>query len=227
MPLTERHGGSAAILFAFPAIHREMLRDARKRCELRLAVTLLETIVVLLIIGILLAFLLPVVQKARNSARNAVCKNNLHQLVVAISHYWATKKKLPDPATPNTVSGWAIAVLPFIEEQVLADELAGGPNINQSSISRQISHRPLIMTCPFGWERDSSVGGVQASHYAKNSRGTALGDLPLNSRIPWCQSPEVDLWSLPRDEGPHDGGYYIARYNETSLSGDVSWFEGK
>jgi type II secretory pathway pseudopilin PulG len=207
-----------------------MLRDIRKRREFR-AVTLLETIVVLLIIGILLAFLFPAVQRARNAARNSVCKNNLHQLVIALSHYQATKKKLPDPATPNTVSGWAVAVLPFLEEQVLADELAGGPNISQPSISKQISHRPLIMTCPFGWEGDSSVAGVPTSHYVlligPERSWFEIGDVPLNFRLPWVQSPELDLLSLPRDEGPHDGGYYIAQYGETSLSGDVSWFAGK
>jgi type II secretory pathway pseudopilin PulG len=193
----------------------------------RSGVTLLETIVVFCIIAALLAFLLPAVERARDAARNASCKNNLHQLVLAVEHYRATTKKMPSPAQPDTVSGWAIDVLPFLEDKVLADQLAGNPSLNQPSIAQQISHRPVIMTCPFGWVGDSSIPGVPASHYAFSLRGFAIGDVPLSSRIPWVQSPQMDLWSMPRDEGPHSGGYYIANLGEVENSGNVSWFAGK
>jgi prepilin-type N-terminal cleavage/methylation domain-containing protein len=191
----------------------------------RFGVTLLETIVVLAIIAVLLALLFPAVQRARNAAQDSVCKNNLHQLVLAVEHYRSATKKLPAPEQPNTVSGWAIDILPFLEERGLADQLAGFPSINQPSILPHISHRPRIMTCPFGWEGDSSLPGIPASHYVFN--GFAIGDVPLSSRIPWPTSPQMDLWSLPRDEGPHSGGYYIAQFGETSVSGNVQWFSGK
>ncbi len=193
----------------------------------RFGVTLLETIVVLAIIAVLLALLFPAVQRARNAAQDSVCKNNLHQLVLAVEHYRSATKKLPEPALPNTVSGWAIDILPFLEERVLADQLAGYPSISQPSILPHINHRPRIMTCPFGWEGNSSLYGIPASQYAASSSGFAIGDVPLSSRIPWPTSPQMDLWSFPLDEGPHSGGYYIAQFGETTISGNVEWFRGK
>jgi prepilin-type N-terminal cleavage/methylation domain-containing protein len=190
----------------------------------RSGITLIETIVVLAIIALLLAFLLPAVQRARSAAQDTACKNNLHQLVVALEHYRAATKKFPAPVKPDTVGGWAIDILPFLEEQVLADQLAGDPAISSPAILPHIAHRPHIMTCPFGWEGDSSVPGIPASHYA--GEGISVSDLPMTSRVPWPESPRRKLSRFPRDEGPHSGGYFVAYYKEDSVGGDVQWFEG-
>jgi competence protein ComGC len=179
----------------------------------RPAVTLLETIIVLFIIGGLLALLLPAVQKARDSVRNATCENNLHQLAAALHQFVVINKKLPAPPQPKLVSGWASAILPYMEDRILGQDLAGNPSIADPAIAQQISHRPLIMTCPFGWEGDSNIVSVPASHYAmwtnSNRDFWRLMDVPIGSRIAWVESPEVPSGALPRDEGPHSGGYNV------------------
>ena len=107
--------------------------------------TLVELLVVIAIIGILVALLLPAVQAARESARRMQCTNQIKQLVLAMHTYHDTNKHFPrgftgtwsDSGPPadrskmhllaHTRGGhdfaWGARLLPYIEENVLADIL--------------------------------------------------------------------------------------------------------
>jgi prepilin-type N-terminal cleavage/methylation domain-containing protein len=113
--------------------------DAQRRVNAR-AFTLVELLVVIAIIGILVALLLPAIQAAREAARRMSCQNNVKNLALAVLGYENQKKALPDvtQAQPaNSRSGvieklsnlydgpqisWIVRVLPFLEEQSLADQ---------------------------------------------------------------------------------------------------------
>ncbi len=90
--------------------------------------TLVELLVVITIIGILIALLLPAVQAAREAARRTQCANNLKQMALAVLNYESATTMLPPGGVNhgpccNTKSGinWAIAVLPYLEQQALYD----------------------------------------------------------------------------------------------------------
>jgi prepilin-type N-terminal cleavage/methylation domain-containing protein len=94
----------------------------------RRAFTLVELLVVIAIIGTLVALLLPAIQAAREAARKTSCRNNLHQIGVAMHNYEAAFGKLPPGY--KYVSGsqgnalgysWTAMLLPFMELQTMYD----------------------------------------------------------------------------------------------------------
>lgn len=178
-------------------------------------VTIVEMIVVFVIIATMLGLLLPALQFARDAARRTQCQSNLHQLDTAMHYFAEARGKPPSEATAGAMGGWAIEILPFLEDTALAQALAGSPPLTNPTALGLAGRRPAIMTCPSAYTGDSSIAGIPVSHYtavfwrgAEAKRfGWLLGELPTNSGIPWVTSPGVrpgGPWSLM----PHSGGYF-------------------
>ena len=100
----------------------------------RRAFTLVELLVVIAIIGILISLLLPAIQAAREAARRMECSNKLKQLGLAIHNYHSAYNSLPSfDYGPKARNPWGtgsmlystlIALLPYIEQNAVADQLA-------------------------------------------------------------------------------------------------------
>jgi prepilin-type N-terminal cleavage/methylation domain-containing protein/prepilin-type processing-associated H-X9-DG protein len=98
--------------------------------------TLIELLVVIAIIAVLVSLLLPAVQQAREAARRTQCKNNLHQIGLAMLNYESTFSILPMGAFKPWCSydanqtditlyetgfgpNWAVRILPFVDQAPL------------------------------------------------------------------------------------------------------------
>ena len=81
--------------------------------------TIVELLVVFSVIGVLLALLLPAVQGARESARQAQCKNNLHQIGLALHNYHDAHQTFPMGSMFTGQSSWGFMtyVLPYLEQR--------------------------------------------------------------------------------------------------------------
>jgi prepilin-type N-terminal cleavage/methylation domain-containing protein len=120
---------------------------------MRRAFTLIELLVVIAIIAILIALLLPAVQQAREAARRTQCRNNLHQLGLALHNYHDTHGTFPQgiaarahstsacyqnsthsslcPQGVGQSTPWLTLLLPFVDETALYNAY----NMDQKCVS--------------------------------------------------------------------------------------------
>lgn len=99
-------------------------RDGTGRLP-RSGFTWVELVIVLFVIAILVALLLPTTRRSREAAGRVACKNNLKQIGLGLRNYHDTFGTLP-PAVMlapggEPSHGWRVALLPFIEEERLAE----------------------------------------------------------------------------------------------------------
>jgi len=146
--------------------------------------TLIELLVVIAIIAVLIALLLPAVQAAREAARRAQCVNNLKQLGLGIQNYHSQQNALPPvftnfayptgagPAPGDWPLGWAVAILPMMEQQQMynaanysfgAPQPANYPTVSGSKIA--------TFVCPSESVRNGPVWATTFTSYHANLGG--------------------------------------------------------
>lgn len=175
--------------------------------------TVLELFIVLVIISVLLGLLLPAVQVAREKAREAVCKNNVHQLNLAVALYAQAHKKLPERISSERVGGWMVEILPYIEQRNWEQSIPIGTPTDDAP--EEIFQPPSLYRCPRRTVLDAaSPNAMWPGHYVlvphSGREGARVSDSPLSLDVPWVSGPELTYSTLRRSKGPHADGFFIS-----------------
>jgi prepilin-type N-terminal cleavage/methylation domain-containing protein len=179
----------------------------------RRGVSLVETLIVITIIALLAGLLFPAVQAARTRALETQCKNNLHQINLAVADFYEANKRLPGPGSPGVVGGWTIDVLPFLEQQNLRDRVTPGGSI--ASAPAELLRQPRVFRCPVrSGSNLSPPGTMDEADYVfvphPGRRTYDLFDAPPTLHIPWASGPEMAYNDVTRQRGPHHDGFFHA-----------------
>jgi prepilin-type N-terminal cleavage/methylation domain-containing protein/prepilin-type processing-associated H-X9-DG protein len=120
--------------------------------------TLIELLVVIAIIAVLIGLLLVAVQRVREAASRLSCKNNLHNIGLALhnfhdAHGWLppgeidTGVSIPQIPTNGQHACWAF-ILPYLEQEALARQYRRDVDfshpLNQPAVTTQVK----ILQCP-------------------------------------------------------------------------------
>lgn len=175
--------------------------------------TLVELIVVLAIIATLVAISLPAIQAVRERARETVCKNNIHQINLAIAQFAEAHKHLPRPNAPGVTGGWMVEILPFLEQQNMRNSLPSGTPI--ADVSKDFFRPPSVFICPRRTAIEPTTEDViLPAHYVfvplSRRESFQLFDAPIDCAEPWLSGPEMSYNSVTRSEGPHSKGFFFA-----------------
>jgi prepilin-type processing-associated H-X9-DG protein len=168
----------------------------------RIGFTLIELLVMIAIIAVLIALLLPAVQQAREAARKTQCKNNLHQLALAIINYrdqvglfpMGFQGKMIFPAygaSTNNGCGtgwsWQSYILPQLDQGNLYNQLNQNNYISQGGNAAAVAtplpvYRcpsdtvPATVTLPYPWQLGGSSNAVQATTSYMGNVGPFMTD---------------------------------------------------
>ena len=150
--------------------------------------TLVELLVVITIIGILVSLLLPAVQAARESARKAICSNNLKQLGMAALASLQSQRHYPsggwgwrwvgDPEHgygAEQPGGWVYNILPQLELIPLHDVQDGLTGQARSDAAAKMISTPIaVLICPSRRELQA-LPTWQTGGGGDNSQRIAIG----------------------------------------------------
>ena len=123
------------------------ISSASQRCpgRRRSGMTVLELLVAMGVISTLTTLILPAVQSAREAARRTQCCNQLKQLGLALHGYHEQWQSLPAAwqfeRTGNSQFGWAVPLLPLLEQQAVSRQVDRGRRLDDSanSVARDVN----------------------------------------------------------------------------------------
>lgn len=144
--------------------------------------TLIELLVVIAIIGILMALLLPAIQNARESARRTQCKDNLHQLSLALHNYHEAFNMNPPTfcVGPGDGGEWSLQarILPYMDQGTMFNRIDFSRDYNQTTAEFPYgikAKRVPVLLCPSEANDRQRISATGVPEHYPHNYGVNLG----------------------------------------------------
>jgi prepilin-type processing-associated H-X9-DG protein len=132
-----------------------------------------ELLVVMAIIALLIGLLLPAVQRVREAASATRCKNNLHQIGLAMHGYLADRGTFPPGGiewrppgnTTQRQLAWSAFILPYLEQEPLYRRLDLTTPFDSPQNAPAAARVLAIYICPTSRRELPTIDGRGASDY--------------------------------------------------------------
>ncbi|MCI0360946.1 MAG: DUF1559 domain-containing protein [Planctomycetaceae bacterium] len=137
--------------------------------------TLVELLVVIAIIGVLVALLLPAVQAAREAARRTDCADKLKNIGIALHNHHDTHNSFPPGMVDDDTNsiGWAVAILPFIEQAPLFQTI---DTVFQRPVTPSNRVKPIIINKTLIGHRSTVAPTYNMDTWSFNG---SMGEVPF------------------------------------------------
>jgi prepilin-type processing-associated H-X9-DG protein len=184
-------------------------------------------LVVIAIIGILIALLLPAVQKVRESANRAVCKNNMRQIGLAVRSYTTIYgQRLPnlDYYTGNVRGSLFFWLLPHIEQENLFKKCMTAGDMHSWNILWNPAQTPRIKLyqCPSDMTSDATGNSWAVGNYGCNVG--LFGNTPQSIPDPiCCQTGSMSNYRIHQiPDGASNTIAFVEKYGFNRYSNGVT-----
>jgi prepilin-type processing-associated H-X9-DG protein len=148
-----------------------------------------EALVLVAIVGTLVVLLLPMLQRARESARQATCSDHCRRFGMALAAYEDAKEEFPpgsDAFTPDRAKqpprllAWSALVLPFLDELPVAVAIDYAKPWNDPAGNLAAAGTSLaVYVCPSGVQRypgKQDYGGVMGTAVKRSAVESLVDD---------------------------------------------------
>lgn len=155
----------------------------RGQCDIRMdthprpprgGLTLVELLVVVAVLAALLAVLLPAVQSVRELGRRTACMNNLRNIGCGLHGHLLARRRFPAGCIEWKPPGdggsrrclaWSAFILPWIEQQSVADRLDFGKPYDDPANAAAAATPVPVFVCPSADRVGQATGGMARGDY--------------------------------------------------------------